>query len=99
MLDGGPRLAAGAVPSTAFALLRGGGGWLLTDHLKEDQESANPCLLALSCETPNPYKQHLLGTPPPPLWGSREAALKVCLTFSPPLDLLSTESRQLVGRL
>lgn len=34
---------------------------------------------------------------PPPLWGSEEAALIVCLTFSPPLDLLSTKPRQLMG--
>lgn len=64
------------------------------DHPMEDQESAelhHPVLW----ETPNLYKQRLLGAPP--LWGSEEAALRVCLTFSPPLDLLSTKPQQLVG--
>lgn len=67
------------------------------DDRTEDQESGEPHLSVLSCKTPNPYKQHLLGAPH--FGGSWEVVLKVCLTFSPPLDLLSTEPRQLVGRL
>lgn len=72
-----------------------GVGWLLTDHPTADQESVVPHLPVLR-ETPNLYKQRLLGGSPQ-LWVSGEAALTVCLTFSPPLDLLSTEPRQLVG--
>lgn len=45
----------------------------------------------------NPKSVQTVSPGSPPLWGSEEAALRVCLTFSPPLDLLSTKPQQLVG--
>lgn len=45
----------------------------------------------------NPKSVQTVSPGSPPLWGSEEAALIVCLTFSPPLDLLSTKPRQLAG--
>lgn len=98
MPDRGRGLMDSKAPGMRVPCRGGGGGRLLLDYPEGHQESAEPRLPASSCEPPNPQRPCLLGTPPP-LWGSWEAALKVCLTFSPPLDLLSTEPRQLVGRL
>lgn len=80
------------VPRDAF-LVRV--GWLLMDHPTEDQESTEPHLQ--SCVKPQISTNSI--SLEPPTWGSGEVALTACLTFSPPLDLLSTEPGQLVGRL
>lgn len=72
-------------------------GWLLMDHPMEDQESSEPRLPV--CVKPQICTNSISWSTLPPLWGSGEEALTVCLTFSPPLDLLSTEPRQLVGQL
>ena len=45
----------------------------------------------------NPKSVQTVSPWSPPLWGSEEAALTVCLAFSPPLDLLSTKPWQLMG--
>lgn len=70
----------------AFCLC-GGSGVVADGSPTADQESESH---GFQCVLQNPKSVNSVSLEPP-LWGSWEAALKVCLTFSPPLDLLSTE--------
>lgn len=94
VLDRGQGFGTGAL--AAFCLW---GGSRVVANGSPDRRSGIWRATSLYAVVQNPESIETVSPWSPPLWGSREATPKVCLTFSPPLDLLSTEPRQLMGRL